>query len=200
MGEMVLTLFLALWQRLSDRVLVATFTLPDSTAWLLSLTLLGIYAAGVIPFGLWRGFLVWDPVRNWQVIVTAALVAVIFPAVFEEVLFRVLWLPHPSENAASSALWGWSLASLGVFVVSHPLNAVVFFPARRATFFNPIFLTLAGLLGGICTLAYSQSGSLWPPVALHWIIVVIWLLLLGGERRIAGEADKESAIAPNCSR
>ncbi|MEO0488081.1 MAG: hypothetical protein AAFZ49_00815, partial [Cyanobacteria bacterium J06659_2] len=100
----------------------------------------------------------------------------------------------PSEGATISAFFAWGLVSLGVFIVSHPLNAIVFFPTRRTTFFDPIFLTLAGLLGGICTLAYGLSGSLWPPVLLHWVIVVIWLLLFGGERRIAGNGEVPDAL------
>lgn len=177
---------LTLGQLLIERTLTAATAVPNATTWLLSLVLLGSYAIIAIPFGVWQGLLVWEPIRDWKVIVTATLIAFIFPSVFEELLFRVLWLPHLSEGAASTTVWVWGLASLGVFIVSHPLNAVVFFPSRRATFFDPVFLILAGLLGGICSVAYVQSGSLWPPVVLHWLIVVIWLLLLGGERRIAG--------------
>ncbi|HAT13909.1 MAG TPA: CPBP family intramembrane metalloprotease, partial [Microcoleaceae bacterium UBA11344] len=30
------------------------------------------------------------------------------------------------------------------------------------------------------------SGSMWPPVAIHWLAVTVWLLLLGGDRRLYG--------------
>jgi predicted Abi (CAAX) family protease len=74
--------------------------------------------------------------------------------------------------------------SLALFTASHPVNAILFSPTHRPTFTDPVFLVLAALLGLTCTLAYLQSGSLWPPVAIHWTAVVVWLLFLGGYRRL----------------
>jgi predicted Abi (CAAX) family protease len=36
------------------------------------------------------------------------------------------------------------------------------------------------LLGLICTIAYWQSGSWWVPVAMHWLVVFVWLMFFGG--------------------
>jgi predicted Abi (CAAX) family protease len=81
-------------------------------------------------------------------------------------------------------LWFWGCLSLFLFVVYHPLNALSFFSRGIETFFNRIFLTLAALLGMLCSLTYLQSGSLWTPVVIHWLVVVVWLLLLGGYRKL----------------
>jgi len=37
-------------------------------------------------------------------------------------------------------------------------------------------------------MAYLISRSLWPPVLLHWITVVAWIILLGGQQLIVKEA------------
>ena len=102
------------------------------------------------------------------------------PALIEELVFRVLLLPRTTENLPIGLVWFWVGISLVLFIVYHPLNAISFFPSGRDTFFNLIFLTLAGLLGFVCSLAYLQSGSLWTPVFIHWLVVAVWLLLLGG--------------------
>ncbi len=110
--------------------------------------------------------------------------SLIAPAILEELLFRVILLPQSSENLASQSVFTWSLVSLLLFVIYHPLNGITFFPAARETFFNPVFLCLATLLGLICTVAYLQSGSIWIPVIIHWLTVVIWLLYLGGIKQL----------------
>ncbi|MGA1262711.1 MAG: type II CAAX prenyl endopeptidase Rce1 family protein [Prochlorothrix sp.] len=187
-------------QELGQRLATAAQTWPDRGDWLSALGWLGLYAAFAVPWG-WGRLLQWDPVGDRSAILSNGTIALVFPALFEEILFRVLPLPVanpapivpiPSLDPISPLaipffdldLWLWPSLSLLLFILAHPLNALLFFPRRRPTFYNPTFLTLAGFLGLICTLAYLQSGSLWPPVFLHWLIVVVWLLLLGGCRRL----------------
>ncbi len=90
------------------------------------------------------------------------------PSLTEEIAFRVL----PPPRFA-----GFALAA---YVLAHPLNAWLFFPAARAVFYYPVFLLLTALLGGLCTLLYRRTGSLWSPVVLHTLVVSGWLLWLGG--------------------
>ncbi|MEB3164685.1 MAG: CPBP family glutamic-type intramembrane protease [Prochlorothrix sp.] len=183
-------------QALGQRLAIAAQTWPDRGDWLITLGWLGLYAAFAVPWG-WGRLLQWDPVGDRSAILSNSTIALVFPALFEEILFRVLPLPLPDRMptgaiaalpslpiAPPADLWLWPSLSLLLFILAHPLNALLFFPRRRSTFYNPTFLTLAGLLGLLCTLAYLQSGSLWPPVLLHWLIVVVWLLLLGGCRRL----------------
>lgn len=91
------------------------------------------------------------------------------PALLEELLFRVL---------PPLRLWPFALA---VYVLFHPLNAKLLLLEARDVFYDPVFLVLTVLLGGSCTLLYRRTRSLWPPVALHWLVVAGWLLFLGGE-------------------
>ena len=76
----------------------------------------------------------------------------------------------------------WSIISLAAFIVYHPLNALTLYPVGKPTFWDWRFLTLAGLLGAVCSIAYYTTGSTWPPVFIHWIIVVSWIKFFGGQQ------------------
>ncbi|AOX01138.1 abortive infection protein [Moorena producens PAL-8-15-08-1] len=121
---------------------------------------------------------------SWPIVLKIMITALFTPAILEEIFFRVLLLPHPSENPSLISLSAWSTVSLLIFVIYHPLNAITFYPAARETFFKPIFIFLATLLGISCTIAYLQSGSIWTAVFIHWLFVVIWLIGLGGKKRL----------------
>lgn len=166
--------------RLSNAIL----TTPSVQAWSWVALYLGIYTLVAVPVGLKGGFIKVEPSPSWVIITGVIFGAFLRPALTEEVFFRVLLLPYPSETTSYTGLWLWGSFSLALFILYHPLNALTFFPAGRQTFFNPIFLLLAAFLGVICTLAYWQSGSLWPPIVIHWIVVVIWLLYLGGYQKL----------------
>ncbi len=108
------------------------------------------------------------------------------PCLVEETIFRGVLLPHPSETHTQSAIWKWSIFSLIVFIFAHPLNGWLIKPAVLGLFLSPAFLLCAGILGLVCTLVYLRTGSIWPPVILHWMSVVVWITLLGGKARLNG--------------
>lgn len=176
-----MTNYLAL---LARRVSMAFSTIPDRTDWLIAVMLVLVYSAIALPVGFWSGFLKIDVQTSQRIIVGALIGCLLTPGITEEIFFRVLMLPHPEENASGLVLWFWGGASLALFIVYHPLNALTFYPVGRSTFMNPVFLLLATVLGVACSIAYLQSGSVWPPVAIHWLAVTVWLLLLGGYRRL----------------
>lgn len=159
----------------------ALVTLPDLKDWGLGISLLFLYAPIALFWGQRSSLLLWQPIPSPQTIATTLAIALIFPSLVEESLFRVILLPSPH----TPHFYGWAAWGLILFILAHPLNALLFFPHRKATFFNPHFLALAGLLGLICTIAYQESGSLWLPVLLHWIPVGLWLLLWGGLERMS---------------
>lgn len=112
------------------------------------------------------------------------------PALFEELLFRGLLLPSPVELTRGSAtLWPSLPVAIALFVGWHLLAAPVlqrWEPGSRYTrvFSQPVFLGAAALLGIACALSYAIVESIWAAIALHWLVVVVWLLLLGGETRL----------------
>lgn len=183
----------ALLDGMGDRLYQAATTFPTVQAGWIWLGLAGVYGAIALPIGFWTGLFCWERVKKTQTITTAILTALFFPAVVEEIIFRVWLLPNPHSPISGSNLTIWAIVSLAIFIISHPLNARFVLRSRRETFYNPSFLSLAGLLGLACTVTYWQSASLWPPVLLHWLLVVIWLLFLGGERRMAGQIPPDHA-------
>lgn len=169
------------------RLLQAFATVPAAGDWGATAALLLICAAIVLPVGLRTGFLRLAPMRaRWPTLAGIAAAAFVAPALIEESVYRVCLLPHPAEPVSAPVRWLWGIAGLALFVAAHPLGALRLPPgsARRAAFTDPAFLLLAALLGAACTIAYLRSGSLWPPVALHWILVVVWLIGLGGWERL----------------
>jgi predicted Abi (CAAX) family protease len=122
-----------------------------------------------------------------------ALTLVVRPALIEELIFRGLLLPRYSDALSRSRLYATTAVALLAFVAAHPLNALLFWPAALRLFTSPAYLTLAALLGLTCTAAYLSSGSIWPPVAIHWVTVAVWILLLGGHARIARAQPLEQA-------
>ncbi len=168
------------------RLSAAISTLPTAEAWLYTATLAFIFTIIALPIGFIGRFLQIEVVKaSWTVIIGIITISFLRPAVTEELFFRVLLLPPILGNEVSSAgLWLWGCISLVLFIVYHPLNAMSFFPRGRKTFFNGVFLVLAALLGIVCSLAYIQSHSLWTAVVIHWLAVVIWLLFLGGYKKL----------------
>ncbi|MGD1872417.1 MAG: type II CAAX prenyl endopeptidase Rce1 family protein [Mastigocoleus sp.] len=138
-----------------------------------------------LPLGLDSNFLqleVWSV--SWIRHLVNALQLFTMPAFVEELIFRVLLLPHPTE-VINWFQWGlWANFALSLFILYHPLNAKTFYKQGYPTFFDPIFIILAGLLGLACTLTYALTGNLWLIVIIHWIVVTVWLQVLGGMKKL----------------
>ena len=167
-----------------QRVILGFSNLPTVTDWLDAIFLIIIYTVIALPVGFWLNFLQLDLQDSRKIVIKIITTSLIAPGILEELVFRVILLPQPSENLTFQTISIWSLISLLLFVIYHPLNGITFFAAGRETFFNPVFLFLAALLGLICTVAYLRSGSIWISVVIHWLIVVTWLLCLGGIQRL----------------
>lgn len=149
---------------------------PTLTDWGFAALLLVGFALLYLPIAFRVGFLQWQPLRSPLPLLLTSMQTLIYPGIAEEVLFRALPLPHPTEAIAAGTRWAWMVGIWLVFVAVHPLNPF----ERSGTFKSLIFLLGAGLLGAICTAAYVQSGSLWTAIALHTVMVVAWLMGLGG--------------------
>ncbi|WP_373542664.1 type II CAAX prenyl endopeptidase Rce1 family protein [Chamaesiphon sp.] len=171
------------------RIWAGIVTLPSLSGWLLGLGLLIGYAVFALAIGFRSGFLTlnhlsstsrlgfWQHIRSWFALF-------LMPALVEELIFRLLLIPHPIETASPLHIYVTSLISLILFVSYHPFNARTFYKLGNPTFMNWRFLTLTGLLGGVCTIAYLATGSIWSAVVIHWLVVGVWLKFLGGAQRL----------------
>jgi predicted Abi (CAAX) family protease len=117
---------------------------------------------------------------TWIEFIKITAISFIMPALSEEIFFRALFLPHPSENPTIKSQILWTIVSTMGFVVYHPIQGILWNPSGYDVFIKPIFLCLAALLGIICTIAYLATGSIWLSVIIHWLAVVIWLFMLDG--------------------
>ncbi|MCZ7644922.1 MAG: CPBP family glutamic-type intramembrane protease [Planctomycetota bacterium] len=170
-----------------NRLSAAYRAWPDLAGWRDAGLLFLAFALLAIPLGYWSGLLrLHRAEMSAAQLAGFALLTLFIPSLLEETLFRVLLLPHRAEAAAPAALWLWGLGALALFVAAHPLNAWLLRPAARPVFYAPSFLLLAGLLGAACTLAYLRTGSIWPPVLMHWAAVVLWKAFLGGPAPLFG--------------
>ena len=150
-----------------------------------SLLVLAGYGALALALGVASGFLSlpmqWPPLAEALPRLAKLL---LLPALVEELLFRVLLIPHPIEGFPWQPLLAWNALSLGLFVLYHPVAARLWYPQARALFDDPRFLFQATLLGVACSLAYGFTGSLWPPVLIHWLALVIWLEPFRGREQL----------------
>jgi predicted Abi (CAAX) family protease len=160
--------------------LIESLRVPTAGGVLVAIGLLLAYGFVAFSLGTRQRFLPGTPVaRSRSQMLRLALKTLFVPALLSELVWRVLLIPHPTEGVDASVWWAWTGVSLLLNVLWYPLMAIVFRHPRSSTFFHPIFLLLTGLLGLVCAGVYSQTGSLWTIVPIHWIVVMIWQLRLG---------------------
>jgi predicted Abi (CAAX) family protease len=159
-----------------DRIRIAATTRPkarDVTDLALGVMVLG----GVFgPLGFFTGLLHWAPRPADQILATAALVLFV-PALGEEIPFRAVLIP--SRDEAPRAILP-VLVSTALFTAWHGVETL-WLRAERTTFLRWDFLAWAAALGFVCALLRRRSGSIWPPVALHWLAVAAWMGGFGGQ-------------------
>ncbi|WP_291843110.1 CPBP family glutamic-type intramembrane protease [Maricaulis sp.] len=113
-----------------------------------------------------------EPTVNFAVtgtpasLLAIAAVAILVPALAEELAFRVILGGRQGHVRAALAILA--------FILWHPLQVWLGLPMAQPVFLEAGFLSTVAALGLACTLAYRLSGSIWPPVVLHWLVVIGW--------------------------
>ena len=164
--------------RLKYRLWAGFVTKPKRKNWIFAIVLLAVYAVVFLPIGLSTGLLHWQPVLNPWVWMNVTIASLIMPGFNEELIFRVLLIPHPTEPIGPITRQKTIVLSWILFLLLHLT------PWTPAFFHQPPFLMGAGLLGIVCTLSYLQSRCIWMPMLIHWTIVVNWLLIWGGLEKV----------------
>ncbi len=168
-------------QTMLYRLKAALTTVPRISDWVFTLLLLFAFALISLPLGFLSNFLFVElaeaPLPN---LIIKAIVLLVIPSLAEECVFRVMMLNHKSEKSSIQKKWLLIILSLTAYVVWHPLNALTLYKAASPIFFNPTFLLLTTYLGIICSWLYLKSGSIYPSVFVHWMVVIIWLFVFGG--------------------
>jgi len=155
-----------------------------SMLWLGSLAL-GLYGLFAIPFGLKTRFLKrQNAIANPVQAVLTTIYLFFLPALAEEILFRVMLLPHPLEGVSAGWWLFWALVNLILFVLYHWVQGKFFRQHVQATLCDRRFLLLAGGLGIFLIGVYRLTGSLWLITLIHWLVVLVWIFGLGGHARV----------------
>lgn len=149
---------------------------PDAHHWKSALRIAFPTAVIIALAGLLGGWLVFEPVGDLASALFAAFVLFFIPAMAEELIFRGVLL---SWLAGFSQRWGSWLSAI-LFMLWHPLQALTFGPPWSAVFLQPSFLFATFILGIILTHIRIVTQSLWPVIAIHWILVLAWKLFFGG--------------------
>ena len=108
----------------------------------------------------------------------------IFPSLLEEAFFRGILIPNNAAAQSKSRIVAYIAVSTAAFVLWHPANALMINTTAAALFLDPAFLLIVALLGITCSVSYVLSRSLWTPIIIHWLTVVVWVIFLGGRNKL----------------
>jgi uncharacterized protein len=160
------------------RVLAGLKVFPSASQWAHACLVFAIYAALVGTIGFATGLYRFEPRLDGDLL-RVAVIAFFIPAIGEEVFFRGYLVPTQNEQPKAWLQMGLALIA---FLIWHPFNAFIFFPATLPLFSDWRFLLVTALLGIACINLWRKTGSLWPSIGLHWAAVVIWKGFLGAPR------------------
>lgn len=113
----------------------------------------------------------------------------VFPSLLEETFFRGCLIPRSFfSKSIAHKTFIVSISSL-LFVLWHPFNATFFNQGAQGIFYNIYFLIIVFILGLACGISYIISQSLWTPIIIHWLTVLVWVMFLGGRNLIKEGSD-----------
>ncbi|MBN1808332.1 MAG: CPBP family intramembrane metalloprotease [Planctomycetes bacterium] len=108
----------------------------------------------------------------------------VFPCLLEEAFFRGILIPRSVFDKGLREKGTAVFLSTLLFVLWHPANAFLLNTGARGFFYDPVFLLIVFLLGIACGAVYIASRSLWAPVMIHWLTVLVWVFFLGGRNLV----------------
>lgn len=166
--------------RIND-FLAGVKTIPKPSDIILCCVILSIYSVIALVIGFSTKFFSFDIIQGKPIFLCILPFSMfVFPSLLEELFFRGLLLPHKKRNMPIQKIWLYSMISVVLFVLWHPVNAFTINKAAITIFTDPIFLFITTLLAVTCTVTYLKSGCIWIPVFIHWITVICWVFFLRG--------------------
>ncbi len=133
--------------------------------------------AGTLVAG-WAGLL--EPERPTVVeAVGLPILLLVAPALTEELFHRGVLLPRSLLTATAGRRFAFVTLSTAVYTASHLIGPALGIEALRP-FADPRLLAVVAMLGYATGYAYLRSGTLRAPILIHWVVVVVWNLFLGG--------------------
>lgn len=159
--------------RLLHRLKSALLTWPRAAEWGACLVVYLMTTTAIVAVAVVFELIHWQPcLDDWP----ARLSVFAVPAFTEELVFRGLLIPGREEGQYTVR---WIAFGTLAFVLWHVIEATVILPGA-SLFRRPAFLFCAGLLGLACAITRYRTGSVWPAVLFHGLIVFAWQVLFGG--------------------
>lgn len=154
------------------RVFGSLRTFPTPADWRRTLIELAWLAPTLAALS-WLGGLA-EPSQEIDIAALARLAAIAFfvPCLAEELIFRAGML------SANASLLRCGLA-VAAFIAWHPLQVLWFGAEWGDVVLNPWFLVAVAAFGTATTRLYLATLSIWPCVAVHWLVVLAWKTLGG---------------------
>ncbi|MDJ1177636.1 CPBP family glutamic-type intramembrane protease [Roseofilum sp. BLCC_M91] len=169
---------------LAGRVLFS-LAWPEWRDWGILILMLGGY--GVIALALAWSYSFWQWVNgasfqeSWNQVGLSSLVwgesppgfwqglGILFvPVAVEELIFRVLLVPHPTDWVSTQEWWLLALVSLIIYLLYKLVTVCL--GSKLPLKLVPVILLLSGTLGTVCILTYGLTGSFWIVWVLHGLI------------------------------
>lgn len=164
-----------------DQIISAFQNIPSKQDWLNLVIYCGLFAIIILPLGLLSGFIKPQLApTTWSKMLLMSSVFLLIPSTNEELFFRVLLNPSPDSTANTTLKFLAYGATTVLFMVYHPWQAYTFNKKGDPVFYDPVFLLATLLLGAFSAILYTRSNSIYPSIIFHWVIVVIWVMFLGG--------------------
>ena len=163
--------------------LLQGFKVSPFRAPLKSLILIPVYVCASLVIGFLAG-LFSVGIIDYPMLIVLPFSLFIFPSLLEEVFFRGILIPNNAATQNKRRIVAYIALSTAAFVLWHPVNALTINTPAAALFLNPTFLMIVALLGITCSVSYVFSRSLWTPIIIHWLTVVVWVIFLGGRNKL----------------
>ncbi|MFT4073944.1 MAG: CPBP family glutamic-type intramembrane protease [Asticcacaulis sp.] len=156
------------------RLIRSLLTWPDLAGWLQSGLISAVTLALIVSIAAPNGLFIWQPHPSGWLMRLLSVMCV--PAFSEELVFRGLLVPDRGETRRPGL---WIGLAVLAFTAWHVVEALFILPGAHL-FMTPAFLLCAGLLGLGCALIRYRTGSIWPAVILHALLVWTWQTGFGG--------------------
>jgi predicted Abi (CAAX) family protease len=158
-----------IWREL----VIALRSWPDKQGWWRTVKT-GIPALLLIALLAWAGrFADAGPDRNAHDPSLLATMWLFFAALANELVFRGLLMSAAWRLSKRWAAWITVIA----FAATYPLQAVMLGFGSGGLYFYPGFIIAAFLCGMVLAHVRIVAQSLWPAIALHWLLLLCWYWL-----------------------
>lgn len=156
-------------------------TFPDASGWRFSIVITLCYLVLSLAIIKSSSILLWTPRKNgFNLALLLYIVIILYNAFVEEIIFRGILIPPKYRNVPQKKSYLSAIFSISIFVAWHPITALFFSHPKRHLFLDPAILCIVTLLAMACSITYLRTSSLWMPIIIHWITIIVWVLGFGG--------------------